>query len=205
MYRVALTGNIASGKSVVARVWAGLGASLVDADELARQAVEPGTPGLARVVARFGRAVLAADGTLDRAALRSIVFGDDAARADLERILHPEIARLRASEEARLEREGKAIVAHVIPLLFEARLETEFDEVVLVDAPEAERLRRLVELRGLPEAEARRMVAAQMPASAKRARATLILDNAGTMDALERDARSAWRELERRAGSSGHK
>jgi dephospho-CoA kinase len=205
MYRVALTGNIASGKSAVARVWARLGAALIDADGLARRAVEPGTPGLAAVVARFGRAVLAADGTLDRGALRGIVFDDDGARADLERILHPEIGRLRAVEEARLEREGKAIVAHVIPLLFEVGLEAEFDEIVLVDAPEAERLRRLVALRGLPEAEARRMIAAQMPASAKRERATLIIENAGTMKALERDARAAWRELERRAGSSGHK
>jgi len=204
MYRVALTGNIASGKSAVARVWAGLGAALIDADELARRAVEPGTPGFAAVVARFGRAVLAADGTLDRSALRRIVFGDDLARADLERILHPEIGRLRASEEARLERAGRAIVAHVIPLLFEVGLEAEFDDIVLVDAPEAERLRRLIELRGLPEKEARRMVAAQMPVSAKRECATLILDNAGTMGELERDARAAWRELERRAGSSGH-
>jgi len=205
MYRVALTGNIASGKSAVARVWARLGAALIDADELARRAVAPGTAGLAAVVARFGRVVLAADGTLDRGALRAIVFGDDAARADLERILHPEIGRLRALEEARLEREGKAIVAHVIPLLFEVGLEAEFDDVVLVDAPEAERLRRLVELRGLPEPEARRMIAAQLPASAKRERATLILENAGTKKALERDARAAWRELERRAGSSGRK
>ncbi|MGD8276719.1 MAG: dephospho-CoA kinase [Gemmatimonadota bacterium] len=205
MYRVALTGNIASGKSTVARIWAGLGAILIDADELARRAVERGTPGLAAVVERFGPAVLTADGTLDRAALRRIVFVDAGARADLERILHPEIGRLRIAEELRLAEAGTGIVVHVIPLLFEVGLEAEFDEVVLVDAPESVRLLRLVELRGVAEAEARRMVAAQTPAASKRGRATLILDNAGTMEGLERDARAAWRELERRAGSSARK
>jgi dephospho-CoA kinase len=205
MYRVALTGNIASGKSTVARIWAGLGATLVDADELARRVVAPGTPGLEAVVERFGPGVLSADGTLDRAALRGVVFGDDAARRDLERILHPAIGRLRDGEDERLEGAGAAIVVHVIPLLFEVGLEAEFDDVVLVDAPEEVRLRRLVELRGLPEAEARHMIAAQMPASSKRGRATLIVDNAGSREELERDARSAWRELERRAGSSARR
>jgi len=205
MYRVALTGNIASGKSTVARIWAGLGAVLVDADELARRAVAPGTAGLAAVVGRFGPEVLAGDGTLDRAAIRGVVFGDEAARRDLERILHPAIGRLRAEEDARLEDAGAALVVHVIPLLFEVGLEAEFDDVVLVDAPEELRLRRLVELRGLPEPEARRMIASQMPSSSKRGRATLIVDNAGSREALERDARSAWRELERRAGSSARR
>jgi dephospho-CoA kinase len=203
MYRVALTGNIASGKSAVARVWARLGAALIDADDLARRAVEPGTPGLAAVVERFGPAVLAEDGTLDRAALRRIVFAGGAARLDLERILHPEIGRLREQEEARLEREGRGLVAHVIPLLFEVGLAAGFDDVVLVDAPEDVRLRRLVEQRGIPEPEARRMIASQMPGGSKREGATLIIDNAGTMEALERDAEAAWRELERRAAPSG--
>jgi dephospho-CoA kinase len=202
MYRVALTGNIASGKSAVARVWERLGAAVVDADRLAREAVEPGTRGHDAVVRRFGPGVLEPDGRIDRAALRRLAFGDDSARRDLERILHPEIGRLRAAEDKRLERAGTALVAHVIPLLFEVGLETEYDEVVLVDAPEAVRLRRLVERRGLAEGEAKAMVEAQMPVSAKRARATLLIENTGTLKELERAAGEAWRELERRAAST---
>jgi len=202
MYRVALTGNIASGKSAVARVWERLGAAVVDADRLARAAVQPGTPGHGAVVRRFGPGVLEPDGRIDRAALRRLAFGDESARRDLERILHPEIGRLRAAEDERLERAGTALVAHVIPLLFEVGLETEYDDIVLVDAPEAVRLRRLVELRGLGEAEAKAMVEAQMPASSKRARATLLIENTGTLKELERAAGEAWRELERRAAST---
>jgi dephospho-CoA kinase len=202
MYRVALTGNIASGKSAVARVWARLGAAVVDADRLAREAVEPGTPGHDAVVRRFGPGVLEPGGRIDRAALRRLAFGDDSARRDLERILHPEIGRLRAAEDERLERAGTALVAHVIPLLFEVGLETEYDAIVLVDAPEAVRLRRLVDRRGLAEVEAKAMVEAQMPASAKRARATLLIENTGTLKELERAAGKAWRELERRAAST---
>ena len=202
MYRVALTGNIASGKSAVARVWARLGAAVVDADRLAREAVEPGTPGHGAVVRRFGPGVLEPGGRIDRAALRRLAFGDDSARRDLERILHPEIGRLRAAEDERLERAGTALVAHVIPLLFEVGLETEYDAIVLVDAPEAVRLRRLVDRRGLAEVEAKAMVEAQMPASSKRARATLLIENTGTLKELERAAGEAWRELERRAAST---
>lgn len=202
MRRVALTGNIASGKSTVARVWERLGAVVVDADTLARQAVEPGTPGLAAVVRRFGAHVLTADGRLDRAALRAIVFADAGARRELERILHPEIQRLRAEEDARLERDGVRVVVHMIPLLFEVGLETEFDEVVFVDSPADVRLRRLMASRGLEEAEARRMVEAQMPPAMKRSGATLVLRNEGGIEELERAAAGAWRELERRAGSS---
>jgi dephospho-CoA kinase len=202
MRRVALTGNIASGKSTVAREWERAGAAVVDADVLARRAVEPGTSGLAAVVRRFGSGVLSADGRLDRAALRRIVFADAGARRELERILHPEIHRLREEEDARLEREGARLVVHMIPLLFETGLETEFDDVVFVDSPAGLRLRRLVEQRGLPEAEAQRMIDAQMPAGPKREAATLVLKNEGTIEELERAAADAWRELERRAASA---
>jgi dephospho-CoA kinase len=197
--RVGLTGNIASGKSSVARLWAREGACVVDADVLARRAVEPGSPGLRRVVEAFGEGVLDGAGALDRAALRRIVFHDAAARARLEAIVHPEVARLRAEEEARLEREGCRIVVHDIPLLYEVGLEGEFDLVVLVDAPEALRLERLVRERGLEAGEARRMIAAQMPAEEKRGRADVVIDNDGTLDALEARAEAVWEMLRRRA------
>jgi dephospho-CoA kinase len=190
--RIALTGNIASGKSAVARVWRRRGAAIIDADELARRAVEPGSAALARIVDRFGAEILGDGGALDRAALRAIVFADPAERAALEAIVHPEVARLRRAEEARHAADGAGIVVHEIPLLFEVGLEREFETVVLVDAPDPLRVARLVEQRGIAEAEAKRMVAAQMPAARKRAQATHVLDNAGTLDALERDAAALW-------------
>lgn len=203
MFRVGLTGNIASGKSTVARVWQRLGAPVIDADVLARRAVAPGSVGLRRIVAAFGPGVLDDAGQLDRAALRDIVFRDPEARAKLEAIVHPEVGRLRREEEARLEAAGERIVVHDIPLLFEAGLDREFDAVVLVDASERVRLERLVRDRGLPEDEARRMIDAQMPSSQKRDRADYVIENEGTLEALERAAEEVWRELRRRADSSG--
>lgn len=198
MLRVALTGNIASGKSSVARVWARLGAPIIDADVLARRAVEPGSPALERIAQAFGPGVLEPGGGLDREAMRAIVFRDEAARRRLEAIVHPEVARLRREEEQRLEREGARIVVNDIPLLFEVGLEDEFDVVVLVDAPEAMRLERLVRDRGLDPDEARRMIAAQMPAEQKRRRSDIVIENAGTLEELEARAERVWRELERR-------
>ena len=198
MLRVALTGNIASGKSSVARDWARLGAPIIDADVLARRAVEPGSPALERIAQAFGPGVLEPGGGLDREAMRAIVFRDEAARRRLEAIVHPEVARLRREEEQRLEREGARIVVNDIPLLFEVGLEDEFDVVVLVDAPEAVRLERLVRDRGLDPDEARRMIAAQMPAEQKRRRSDIVIENAGTLEELEARAERVWRELERR-------
>jgi len=203
VFRVGLTGNIASGKSTVARVWQRLGARVIDADVLARRAVAPGSAAVRRIAEEFGPGVLDESGGLDRAAMRGVVFRDPAARAKLESIVHPEVGRLRAEEEARLEAEGESIVVHDIPLLFEAGLDPEFDAIVLVDAPEQVRLERLVRDRGLDEDEARRMIDAQMPASEKRRRADYVIENEGTLDALEREAEAVWRELRRRAAASG--
>jgi dephospho-CoA kinase len=200
MYRVALTGNIASGKTAVADVWERSGAAVIDADELSRLAVAPGTPGLQRVLAAFGPGVARPDGTLDRAALRRVVFADPARRRELETILHPEIARLRDAEDAKLAAAGVSVVVHVIPLLFEVGLDADFDAVVVVDTPESERQRRLVERRGLSAAEAWRMIRSQMPATDKRARASLVIENDATLEQLETRARDTWRELVRRAG-----
>jgi len=190
--KVGLTGNVASGKSSVARVWRGLGATVVDADVLAREAVAPGTPGLRRIVAKWGDEVLDAAGALDRAAMREIVFRDEHARQRLEAIVHPEVARLRDEAFAAAEREGASVVVADVPLLFEAGLADEFDVVVLVDAPEPLRLERMVRDRGMDGEAARRIIAAQMPAGRKRDRADRVIDNAGSVESLESAAREAW-------------
>ena len=195
MLKVALTGNIASGKSSVARVWASLGATVVDADRLARAAVEPGTPALAAIVARWGPRVLDGQGRLDRSTLRDIVFADPGERRRLEAIVHPAVGALREAEYRRAESRGDRVIVADIPLLFEVGLEGEFDRVVLVDAPEEIRLARIVHDRSLTPAQAASMIAAQMPAARKRARADLIIDNDGTVAELERRAREVWEDI----------
>jgi dephospho-CoA kinase len=201
MFTVGLTGNIASGKSAVADVWARAGARIVDADELARRAVAPGSAGLERVKRRFGDGVLRSDGSLDRPALRDIVFADPAARADLEAIVHPVVAALRLEEESKAEAEGERVAVHVVPLLFETGLADAFDMIVLVDASRDVRLARLVERRGLEADAARRMIDAQTPSEQNRARADIVLRNAGTLEELETEAARVWREIERRAAA----
>jgi dephospho-CoA kinase len=199
MLNVGLTGNIASGKSTVARIWEHHGAHVIDADLLARRAVEPGSPGLGRVVETFGPELIGPNGGLDRAALRQLVFSDPVARARLETIVNPEVARLRGEEFREAKEAGAAIVVNDIPLLFEVGLEEEFDLVILVDAPEEVRLARLVRERGLGEGEARRMIDAQLPAAAKRGRADYLIENDGTLEELEARAEEVWRILRERA------
>lgn len=203
MLKVGLTGNIASGKSSVAEVWRAFGATVVDADVLARRAVEPGTPALRRIVDAWGQEVLDASGALDRARLREIVFRDAAARQRLESIVHPAVGALREAEYEAARAAGANIVVADIPLLFEAGLQDEFDVVVLVDAPAELRLRRIVENRGLSEEEARRMIEAQMPAEQKRGQADVVICNDGTQEQLRERAASVWHDLERRAAAEG--
>lgn len=196
---VALTGSIASGKSSVAALWAAEGVPVASADDFAREAVAPGSPGLDAVRASFGEGVLAPDGSLDRAALRARVFRDDEARRRLEAIVHPVVRALRdAWFQARVAA-GDPLAVSEIPLLFETGMRDSFDVTVLVDAPEAERLRRLVEDRGLDEGEARSMMAAQMPSEEKRALADVVIDNAGTRDALAGRALEVLQELRMRS------
>lgn len=185
MLKVALTGNVASGKSEVARLWTAAGVPVVRADELAREAVAPGSPGLARVVEAFGEGVLADDGSLDRGHLRSRVFRDPAERKRLEEILHPLIGSLRARWLDRLQEEGASMVVAEIPLLFEVGLEAEYDLVVLVFAPRGERLRRLVRDRGLSVEDAEGIMNAQLPGDQTMARADFVLDNGGSLEDLE--------------------
>lgn len=200
MISVALTGNVASGKSAVADLWASRGVPVMSADVLARDAVAPGSPGLDQVRAAFGDGVLSADGTLDRGALRALVFEDEEARKRLEAILHPRIWALRETWMAARRSEGAPLVVAEIPLLFETGREGDFDVTVLVDAPEEVRLRRMVEHRGLDERQARRIVAAQMDPEAKRARAHHVLDNAGSLEALESAAVALLAVLRTQAG-----
>jgi dephospho-CoA kinase len=194
--RVAVTGNIASGKSAVTQQWRERGACVIDADDLARDAVAPGTPGLKEVARAFGRDVLDAGGGLDRAALRRVVFVDERKRRRLESIVHPEIERLRHQAERAAVKQGHRLIVHAIPLLFEAALADGFDVIVLVDAPESMRRERLVGLRGLDGDEADAMIAAQMPAAEKRARAHYIIENDGGLEELEARAAAVWAELE---------
>jgi dephospho-CoA kinase len=185
---VALTGNAASGKSTVSRIWRAAGVPVVSADDLAREAVAPGTPGLARVVEAFGPEVLASDGTLDRERMAARVFGDDEARARLEGIVHPVVWQLRDRWMAERRDEGHAVAVAEIPLLFETGRERDFDAVVFVDAPEEARLDRLVRLRGLSEERARAVMAAQGAPEGKRARADHVLANDGDLDQLHERA-----------------
>lgn len=198
MLRVALTGNVAAGKSAVAEAWIRHGVPVVSADELARRAVEPGSAGLEQVRRAFGDGVLAADGSLDRAALRAEVFRDEERRRSLEEILHPRIQELRAAWTTARRAAGEPLAVAEIPLLFETGLEGDFDVVVLVDAPAEVRLRRLVEQRGLDREEARRIMDAQMDPTEKRRRAHIVVDNDGTLDQLSAAADEVLAELRRR-------
>lgn len=202
MHIVGLTGNIAAGKSAVAARLAALGAPVIDADLLARAAVEPGTPALAAIAARWGAGVLAPDGRLDRAALRRIVFADPSERRALDAIVHPEVARLRDAAVAAERARGATIVVCDIPLLFEAGLEDSVDTIVLVDAPAATRRARLVRDRGLTPADADAMIAAQLPAASKRGRAHFVIDNDGTRAELDARVDALWAALRARAASA---
>lgn len=192
MLLIGLTGNIAAGKTAVARHFAAWGATLIDADELAREAVAPGTPALRAITGRWGAAVLAPDGSLDRAALRTVVFADPAERAALDAIVHPEVAWRRDAAVAAAAARGDRLVVCDIPLLFEAGLENTVAGIVLVDAPRAVRLERLMRDRGLDAAAAGAMIDAQWPSERKRARADWIIDNTGTLAELEARAREVF-------------
>jgi dephospho-CoA kinase len=185
MRRIGLTGNIAAGKSTVAAGLAAAGFPVIDADALAREVVAPGTPALAAIVARWGPAVLLADGTLDRAALRRRVLAEPAERAALETITHPAIAARRAARTAELAATGAPVIVCDIPLLFEAQLEDTVDAIVLVDAPAEVRRARLIQDRGMDPAEADALIAAQMPAAWKRERADVVIENAGSRAELD--------------------
>ncbi len=181
---VGLTGNAAAGKSGVAAVWRARGIPVASMDEFARRAVEPGSEALASIWRRFGPRVIALDGTIRRDVLRRIVFTDAEARAQLEAIVHPEVRRLRDAWTEWQRMVGAVLVAWEAPLLFETGMEDCVDVVVVVEAPAAERLRRLTEDRGLEGTEARAMMEAQDPPEDKAARADFVIMNDGTLSEL---------------------
>ena len=199
MLKVGLTGGIGAGKSEVSRRLGALGAVVVDADLIAREVVAPGTDGLAAVVAEFGPGVLLPDGALDRPKLGSVVFADPARLAALNAIVHPLVGRRSAELEGRA---GDAdVVVHDVPLLTENKLSFRYDLVVVVDAADDTRLRRLVELRGMAKDEARARMAAQSTREERLAIADLVIDNDGPLERLAPQVDALWAELSRRAAA----
>jgi dephospho-CoA kinase len=196
---VAITGGIGAGKSEVARLLASYGAVLVDSDRIAREVVEPGTPGLAAVVVEFGPQVLAADGSLDRPRLGAVVFADQERLAALNAIVHPLVRR--RSAELQEAAGPDAIVVHDVPLLAENGLAPLYDLVVVVDAAPATQLDRLVRLRGMSEEEARARMNAQATREQRLAVADLVIDNDGPLHELEPRVRAVWRTLVDRAAA----
>ena len=197
MQRIGLTGGIASGKSVAAARLAELGAAVIDHDVLAREAVRPGSAGLEAVVAEFGPGVLTPDGALDRPALGRLVFADPAARERLNGVVHPVVRRLAAEREAAVAASGTgAVVVHDIPLLVETGQAQAFHLLVVVHAPAAQRVERLVHERGLGREDAERRVAAQAPDEERLAVADVVLDGTGTVEGLRAQVDELWARIE---------
>lgn len=196
MKLIALSGGIASGKSTIARRLAERGAVHIDADRLAREAVDPGTPALEAIRARFGDEVIAEDGALDRARLGRLVFGDAEALAGLNAIVHPavrELARRRLAEVE--EADPEAIVVYDVPLLVEAKVQMPWDLVVIAEAPAEVRAERLVELRGMSREEAEGRIASQASDAERRAIADVVIDTGGGVDETLAQADALWERL----------
>jgi dephospho-CoA kinase len=189
--RIGLTGGIGSGKSTVSALLASRGAVIVDADRIAREVVEPGTPGLARIVETFGERVLAADGSLDRAALAAVVFADAEARSRLDGIVHP-LVRARAAELIAAVPPG-TVVVNDVPLLVETGQASSYDVVLVVEADPATRVSRLVQ-RGLTAEDARARIAVQASDEQRRAVADVVVDNSGTPEELAEQVDRFWAE-----------
>lgn len=203
MLEVGLTGGIASGKSTVAAMFVALGARLVDSDLLARQAVEPGSPGLAEIVAAFGSGVLGPDGGLDRRGLRALVFGDETARRRLNAIVHPLVRELMTRELARWrEADPGGVVLVDVPLLFESGWAGRFAAVVLVYVPRAVQIERLMKRDGVSRPEAEAALAAQMDIEQKRGMAQFVVDNSGPITDTHSQVRAVWAGLCALAGAA---
>ncbi len=192
---VGLTGGIGTGKSTVSALLRRRGATVIDADEATRAVQAPGSEGLRQLVEQFGDGILTPDGALDRARLGDIAFRDPDARARLNAIVHPLVRGWMAERQLEAAERGDAVVVLDIPLLYESRGAGAVDTVVLVYAPEELQVRRLVELRGMTEAQARARIAAQLPIEEKRRLATHVIDNTGTLAELERRVDGVWSEI----------
>jgi dephospho-CoA kinase len=202
MFLIGLTGGIASGKSTVAKRWVEHGAIEIDADQLAREVVEPGSEGLRQIVETFGKDVLQADGSLDRATLGSLVFGDELKRLALNAIVHPLVKE--RSKEILAGLPEDAIAIYNVPLLVEANVDHDFDLVVTVEAPEDEQIKRLVKNRGMTDSEARARISSQAKPVERAAVADVILNSNQDINLLLRDADQLWHEIETKAAEKLH-
>ena len=202
MLRVGLTGGIGSGKSEVSRRLAARGAPIIDADLAARDVVQPGTPGLGEIAAVFGPRVLRPDGSLDREQLGQLVFADPGLRAKLNAIVHPLVhERMRQLEQQAIAAAGPAaIIVHDVPLLAENGLGRGFDTVLVVDAPDDQRVQRLTATRGMTAAHAQDRMAAQASRQQRLAIADIVIDNSGTLDDLDHRVDEVWGVLRDLAG-----
>ena len=200
MLRVGLTGGIGAGKSEVSRRLAALGAVVLDADKAARVVVEPGTPGLARIVEAFGPGVLSVDGSLDRPRLGAIVFGDSEALARLNGIVHPLVhEHIRQAEADAVASGGDGLIlVHDVPLLAEGGRGGQFDEVIVVDVPAPTQVGRLVAHRGMTAEQAAARMAAQATREQRLAIATMVIDNSGTLTDLDTRVAEVWEDLRAR-------
>lgn len=197
MLKIGLTGGIGSGKSEVSKRLSAKGAMVIDADKIAREVVEPGTPGLARVVATFGEEVLRPDGSLDRERLGSVVFADSERLAALNAIVHPLVGERVA--QLQQEADNDTIMVYDVPLLVENNLAPMYDVIIVVDAPDELRIRRLAEYRGMPEADAEARIAAQASREDRLAAADIVIPNDGPLEELDDRVEEVWAELVRRA------
>ena len=193
MYWVGLTGGIGAGKSTVAAMLAARGAAVIDADLLAREVVAPGTPGLAEVAAAFGPGVLSPDGSLDRKALAARVFGDSDQLARLNAIVHPRVQELTRARAVRIPPDS--IVVHDIPLLVEVGAAGSYDLVVVIEAPEAVRVQRLIEARGMTRVDALARIRAQADSATREAVADVVLTNAGSYEDLVSTVDALWHRI----------
>jgi len=192
---IGLTGGIATGKSTVAKLLTDRGANLIDLDKIAREVVEPGQPALLSIAERFGQAMLQPNGSLDRKKLGAVVFSDPEERRALEAITHPAIRAVMKERMARYEsEEPERLVVVDVPLLFESKLESYFEQVMVVYVPRETQLRRLIDRDGLTAEEAEKRLAAQMDIEEKKRRADVLIHNTGTPDETDRQIERFWRE-----------
>jgi dephospho-CoA kinase len=200
MYLVGLTGGIASGKSYVASLLTEFGASTIDADQVAREVVVPGSPGLAQVVGAFGYEILLSSGELDRSKLGAIVFADPKKRLELEEILHPLI---KARTTQLIGQQASEIVVYAVPLLVEANVDYPFDAIITVEAGVENQVSRLMQSRSMAESDARARIEAQTSASDRESRANFVIDSSGTKDQTKRQVELVWQKLIESARAKG--
>lgn len=198
MFLVGLTGGIAAGKSTVAAMLSERGAAVIDADQVAREVVEPGTVGLQKVIEEFGDSLLDSSGHLDRKTLADVIFADSTKRERLEKILHP-LIRTRTIQL--IEQQSKPVVVYAVPLLVEANVDYPFDLVVTVEAGESEQLKRLTRDRGYSEQQARQRITAQASKSEREASADFVLDSSGPIEAMAPQVEKLWALIQTKLAS----